>query len=262
VLVYDVAAAPAVIDRISPFTSGMRGGVAVGTTRWNADATPDVVVTGGRGAGSIMEVYDGTVGPAANPRLARQAAFAGLASRNAATYGVGLDIDGDNRADRFFATQGTGGKSNGIRAINAATGGSTGTLAAGLKSPLRIAASAPRPDTSLVTTSSGLQYRDEKVGTGAQAVSGKYARVHYVGSLRNGTVFDSSRDRRGGNPFDLQIDVSSVIDGWQEGLKGMRVGGRRTLIIPEDLAYKGGDPAGTLVFDIELLEVRDTPFPP
>jgi len=262
VLVYNVAgAAPAVIDRINPFTSTMRGGVAVAASRWNADATPDIIVSGGRGAGSVTEIYDGTVSPAANARLARQTAFAGLASRNAATFAAGLDIDGDNRADRFFAAQGGGGSATGVRVFDAA-GSQVGSFAAGLRAPLRIAASAPRRDTSLVTTATGLQYRDVKVGTGAVATSGQYVKVHYVGSLRNGTVFDSSRDRRGGNPFDFRLGVGQVIDGWDEGVAGMKVGGRRTLIIPANLAYEGkSGPQGTLVFDVELLEVRSTPFP-
>ncbi|MFM8636123.1 MAG: FKBP-type peptidyl-prolyl cis-trans isomerase, partial [Planctomycetia bacterium] len=262
VLVYNVAGAPTVVDRISPLSSSLRGGVTVSAARWNADATPDIVVAGGRGAGSVTEVYDGTIAATTNVRLARQTAFAGLASRNAATFAAGIDIDGDNRADRFMVTQGNGGASSGVRVINATTGATVGTFASALKSPLRIAASAPRRDTSLVTTATGLQYRDVKVGTGTAAETGKYVKVHYVGSLRDGTVFDSSRDRRGGTAFDFRLGVGDVIAGWDEGVAGMKVGGRRTLIIPANLAYEGkSGPQGTLVFDVELLEVSDTPFP-
>ncbi len=270
VMVFDVTGSPTLIDQFSPFTSALRGGVAVSDARWNADAVPDVVVAGGRGAGSVTEVYNGTVSPTANPRLARQAAFASLGTRNMPVHGAALDIDGDNRADRLFVVQGEGGAANGIPAFNAVDGTSAGTLASALKSPLRIAASTPRKDAGLVTTSTGLQYRDEQVGTGDLATAGKFVRVHYVGSVRNGAVFDSSRidhpdesPPRFAGPFDFRLGFNQVIDGWDEGVAGMRVGGRRTLIIPANLAYEGvpGRPQGTLVFDVELLAVSDVAFP-
>ncbi len=114
------------------------------------------------------------------------------------------------------------------------------------------------------TTKSGLQYKDEKVGTGAAAKSGNEAKVHYTGWLyqggQKGKKFDSSRDR--GNPFDFPIGEGRVIKGWDEGVAGMKVGGRRTLIIPPELGYgargAGGviPPNATLMFDVELLGVR------
>jgi FKBP-type peptidyl-prolyl cis-trans isomerase len=109
-------------------------------------------------------------------------------------------------------------------------------------------------------TASGLRYRDDGVGTGAEAKSGDHAVVHYVGTLENGRQFDSSRDR--GEPFEFALGQGMVIRGWDEGVQGMRVGGRRTLIIPPDLAYgrrgAGGviPPDATLVFDVELIELR------
>jgi FKBP-type peptidyl-prolyl cis-trans isomerase FkpA len=105
-----------------------------------------------------------------------------------------------------------------------------------------------------------LQIVDEVVGTGAEAKGGDTVRVHYTGTLMNGTKFDSSRDR--GTPFDFAVGSGSVIKGWDQGVVGMKVGGKRKLTIPQDLAYgEDGRPpeipskAG-LKFDIELLEVN------
>ena len=263
VLVYDISFAdvsgtPRQVDRIVPFSSSMRGGVAVSAGRFNADAIDDVFVAGGRGAGSVTEIYDGTVAAAANSRLARQAAFGSLPQSNAPVFAAGLDIDGDNRVDQLFATQGLGGGGHGIRRI--AANGSLQPLITTVTEQLRPAASEPPSDASLVTTTTGLQYRDTKVGGGAVARTGQTVRVHYVGSSRNGTVFDSSRDvrpGRTGSPFTFKLGNKEVIAGWDEGVAGMRVGGRRTLIIPANLAYEGqsGRPQGTLVFDVELISI-------
>lgn len=115
------------------------------------------------------------------------------------------------------------------------------------------------PD-DLTTTPSGLQYRDDQVGTGETARSGDRVSVHYTGRLLDGTKFDSSRDR--GNPFEFDLGAGRVIRGWDEGVAGMKVGGRRTLVIPPELGYgsRGAGrvipPGATLVFDVELLAVR------
>jgi FKBP-type peptidyl-prolyl cis-trans isomerase len=93
------------------------------------------------------------------------------------------------------------------------------------------------------------------VGTGAVATAGKNLEVHYVLSFPNGAVDQSSRTS--GAVFSFKLGVGNVIEGWDEGVAGMKVGGRRQLIVPEHLAYKGqaGKPAGTLVFDVELKKV-------
>lgn len=112
----------------------------------------------------------------------------------------------------------------------------------------------------MTSTASGLRYRDEAVGAGAEAMRGRRVTVHYTGTLDDGTKFDSSRDRD--EPFQFTLGVGQVIAGWDEGVSGMRVGGRRTLVIPSELGYgargAGGviPPFATLVFDVELLEVR------
>jgi FKBP-type peptidyl-prolyl cis-trans isomerase len=110
------------------------------------------------------------------------------------------------------------------------------------------------------TTPSGLQYIDVVVGTGAEAQSGQQVTVHYTGWLTNGQKFDSSRDR--GKALDFQLSKGSVIQGWVEGVAGMRVGAQRRLIISADLGYgaRGYPPVippnSTLIFDVELLGVK------
>ena len=112
----------------------------------------------------------------------------------------------------------------------------------------------------MVTTASGLQYEDIVVGTGASPQPGQTVSVHYTGTLTNGAKFDSSRDR--GQPFQFTLGAKQVIAGWDEGVAGMKVGGKRTLIIPPELGYgargAGGviPPNATLMFDVELLQVQ------
>ena len=106
----------------------------------------------------------------------------------------------------------------------------------------------------------GLQIEEIKVGTGAEAKSGKSVKVHYVGTLTTGKKFDSSRDR--GEGFSFGLGAGEVIKGWDQGVAGMKVGGMRKLTIPPELAYGPGGyppvipPNSTLVFEVELLEVR------
>jgi FKBP-type peptidyl-prolyl cis-trans isomerase len=113
---------------------------------------------------------------------------------------------------------------------------------------------------ALTKTASGLQYQDKKVGTGPEAKAGQTVSVHYTGWLPDGSKFDSSRDRN--EPFQFGLGQHQVIAGWDEGVAGMKVGGRRLLVIPAELGYgaRGAPgvipPNSTLVFDVELLGVK------
>lgn len=105
-----------------------------------------------------------------------------------------------------------------------------------------------------------LKIEDLVVGTGAEAVSGKLISVHYTGTLTNGTKFDSSKDR--GEPFEFTLGAGQVIEGWDKGFAGMKVGGKRKLTIPSEMGYgaqgAGGviPPNATLIFEVELLGVK------
>lgn len=105
-----------------------------------------------------------------------------------------------------------------------------------------------------------LKIEELTVGTGTEATKGRSVSVHYVGTLESGKKFDSSRDRE--EPFDFKLGAGMVIKGWDQGVAGMKVGGKRRLTIPSDLGY--GDrgypgvipPRATLIFEVELLGVR------
>src|SRR5690349_7921407 len=112
---------------------------------------------------------------------------------------------------------------------------------------------------STTTTASGLIIEELTVGTGATAAAGQQVEVHYTGWLTNGTKFDSSKDRN--DPFVFPLGAGRVIKGWDEGVQGMKIGGKRKLTIPPTLGYgaRGAGnvipPNSTLVFEVELLGV-------
>jgi len=116
----------------------------------------------------------------------------------------------------------------------------------------------------MITTPSGLQYEDSLIGSGPEAKAGQSVSVHYTGWLYEngvqGAKFDSSRDRN--DPFAFSLGAGMVIKGWDEGVAGMKIGGKRTLTIPPQLGYgsqgAGGviPPNATLLFEVELLDVR------
>ena len=113
---------------------------------------------------------------------------------------------------------------------------------------------------SIITTAGGLVIEDTVIGQGAAASAGRNVVVHYAGWLADGTQFDSSKEKQ--DPFEFTLGKSEVIAGWEEGLRGMKVGGKRKLVIPPDLGYGdrgagGRIPGGaTLIFEVELLGVR------
>jgi len=121
------------------------------------------------------------------------------------------------------------------------------------------ASATPEPKETVVTTASGLQYIEIQPGTGPYPQKGDVVAVHYVGTLTDGTEFDSSYRR--GQPFVFPLGMGRVIKGWDEGIAMLRVGGKARLIIPPELAYGnrsvGGviPPNSTLIFDVELVEI-------
>ncbi len=119
----------------------------------------------------------------------------------------------------------------------------------------------PAPATGLTDASvTELKMEDMLVGTGAEAITGKTVVVNYIGRLVDGKKFDASCDRN--QPFDFPLGAGAVIKGWDQGVAGMKVGGKRRLIIPSSLGYgaqgAGGviPPNAALVFDVELVEVK------
>ena len=118
----------------------------------------------------------------------------------------------------------------------------------------------PGSGANQVVTQSGLKYEDLSVGTGPAAKVGDTVAVHYTGTLEDGTMFDSSVDS--GNPLEFTLGQGRVIAGWEEGIQGMQVGGKRKLTIPPDLGYGASGyppvipPNATLIFDVELVSIN------
>lgn len=254
---YDVSATPRVVMTIQPMSVELQGGVTVASGLVNNDDIDDIVVSAGRGGGGVTEIYAGVLGTVAAAPLRRFAAFASLAKPNAPVSTAPVDLDGDGTIDRFFVTQGDASTNPGI--VSTSTLGSRVGTVSSLKGPLRIAS--PRTVFPPVTTNSGLQYRDIVVGTGAAPIVGKKVAVHSTGMLTDGRVFN--RSRSGGTPIQFTLGAGEVIKGWDEGIASMKVGGRRILTIPANLAYGGNPPPGTIIpknatltFEVELVAVK------
>lgn len=145
----------------------------------------------------------------------------------------------------------------GSTAQAAETTSTVGTTSAGAVTT----STTPSTEPKVTTLPSGTKYEDLVVGTGKEATKGSNATVHYTGTLTNGQKFDSSKDR--GTPFTVRnLGNAPVIQGWNEGLVGMKVGGKRRLTIPPNAGYgkRGAPPVippdATLIFEVELLDVN------
>src|SRR5512141_938776 len=140
--------------------------------------------------------------------------------------------------------------------VVALVSGAAGVLAASPASPPRTAGSTPK----IVTTASGLKYTDLEVGAGAELKKGMRVLVDYEAWLPDGTKYDSSYDRR--EPFSFKIGEGQVIEGWDEGVVGMKVGGKRKLVIPPALGYgEAGAPPripanATLTLEVKALAAQ------
>jgi len=244
---------PSVIDTIRPFTSRLRSEVTVEVARLNADSTPDLIFSAGAGGGSAVEMWDGTIGSADNKKLATLAAFSGIGS-NRPVFSAAIDTDGDTRADTVNFVQGGGTSTPMVRyavAIGSTAGSITATKTdsvAAVAASLRAAAAAAPNDPGMIRTSSGLMYKELKVGTGAGfASTNTGVRVNYQGYNAAGDRFDSGSN--------ASFALSGVIAGFAEGLKTMKVGGTSQFVIPANLGYGNSAPSNgqPIIFIVDLL---------
>jgi hypothetical protein len=251
VQIVDVAGAPKVVTELSIDPTIGYSGVTIASGLYNDRSVDDIMVSGGQGDAARVDMFQITRDSGSTLTTKEN-----LTSGNTANsrFRVSpLDSNGDGQVNSFFAV-GAGGAQ-----VLDAEGNVTNTVSV-VRGPLTAAsASSASIDPAVIRTSSGLQYVDLVVGLGVPVTAGQTVSVHYVGSRQNGDVFDTSLTR--GTPFEFTLGQGQVIQGWDEGVAGMREGGRRRLIIPADMAYgenpSGGRPGGTLVFDVQLLSASN-----
>ena len=247
VQIVDVAGSPKVVTELSIDPTIGYSGVTIASGLYNNRSVDDIMVSGGQGEDARVDMFQITRDSGSTLTTKKN-----LTSGNTAIsrfHVAPLDSNGDGQVNSFFAV-GAGGAQ-----VLDADGNVTNTVSV-VRGPLTAAsASSASIDPAVIRTSSGLQYVDLVVGLGVPVTAGQTVSVHYVGSRQNGDVFDTSLTR--GTPFEFTLGQGQVIQGWDEGVAGMREGGRRRLIIPADMAYGenpgGGRPGGTLVFDVQML---------
>jgi len=257
VQVRDVSLARAPVIRTIRIPRLARGGFHVSVARVSRDSIPDLIITRHDGGRARIDVHDGLLGEHARGRLASFTAGQPYAGRP--VFGAGVDKDGDGRADHLHvAWSGRREAAKSSHPVRDRQDGSLviGSGTAGVRAAHGQFSMAMGPPPSLVTTPSGLQYRDVVVGAGASASTvGADLTINYATWLLNGTQIDAS------NGFRFPSGSGQVIAGLDEGVASMRVGGRRQLIIPPGLAYGSAGrgtvvpPNATLVFDVELVSV-------
>ena len=254
VQIYSLAATtPAVVDTIKPFTPSFKNGFAVEVAPFNADSTRDLMFTAASGGRSLVEIYDGTVGTAANKQLAKFAAFSGLGSGRS-VFAAAVDSNGDTRADTINFVQG-GGTGSAMVRYSVGIGTTTGSITpskidtvAAVAGTLRAAAAAIQADPSMIRTNTGLIYRELVKGTGrgySSSLTG--VRVNYKGYNSDGDLFDSGTNSA--------FSLAGVIPGFAEGLKRLKEGSTAKLIIAADLAYGNNAPSNgkPIIFIVDLL---------
>lgn len=202
---------------------------------------PSAQAAGPDGQSGIAQIASVVAGS----QLSSSSSPAGLQASIRSSVAAPLELDPNDPNPTLFT----------MAPSSAAPGGSSDdSLIAGGAADLGGSMSAPKE----VVTDSGLRITDLEIGTGAEAVSGEVVSVNYRGTLLNGKEFDSSYGR---GPFQFPLGAGRVIKGWDEGVAGMKVGGKRKLVIPPDLGYgsrgAGGviPPDATLIFEVELLGV-------
>jgi uncharacterized repeat protein (TIGR01451 family) len=247
------ATTPALVDSFRPFTPSFKNGFGVEVARFNADSTPDLMVTAASGGRSVVEIYDGSVAAVANRRLAKLSAFSGIGS-GSSVFAAAFDSNGDNRADTVNFVQGGGTKSAMVRysvgigtTLGSITLSKIGAVPA-VTGALRVAAAAIQADPSMIRTNTGLIYQELVKGTGrgfSSSLTG--VRVNYKGYTSEGDLFDSGTNS--------SFSLAGVISGFSEGLKRMKEGGTAKLIIAADLAYGNAAPSNgkPIIFIVDLL---------
>ena len=251
VQIVDVASAPKIVAELSIDPTIGYSGVTIASGLYNDRSVDDIMVSGGQGDAARVDIFQITRDSGST--LTTKKNLTSGNTVNSRFRVAPLDSNGDGQVNAFFAV-GTGGAQ-----VLDADGNVTDTVSV-LRGPLTAAsASSASIDPAVITTSSGLQYVDLVVGLGVPVTAGQTVSVHYVGSRQNGDVFDTSLTS--GTPFEFTLGQGQVIQGWDEGVAGMREGGRRRLIIPADMAYgenpSGGRPGGTLVFDVQMLSASN-----
>jgi hypothetical protein len=251
VQIVDVASAPKIVAELSIDPTIGYSGVTITSGLYNDRSVDDIMVSGGQGDAARVDIFQITRDSGST--LTTKKNLTSGNTVNSRFRVAPLDSNGDGQVNAFFAV-GAGGAQ-----VLDADGNVTDNVSV-VRGPLTAAsASSASIDPAVITTSSGLQYVDLVVGLGVPVTAGQTVSVHYVGSRQNGDVFDTSLTR--GTPFDFTLGQGQVIQGWDEGVAGMREGGRRRLIIPADMAYgenpSGGRPGGTLVFDVQMLSASN-----
>jgi uncharacterized repeat protein (TIGR01451 family) len=254
VQIYSLAATtPAVVDTIKPFTPSFKNGFAVEVAPFNADSKPDLMFTAASGGRSAVEIFDGSVGTAANKRLAKFTVFSGIGS-GSAVFAAAVDSNGDTRADTINFVQG-GGKGSPMVRYSVGIGTTPGSITpskidtvAAVAGTLRAAAASIQADPSMIRTTTGLIYQELVKGNGASYSSTSTGvKVNYKGYTSEGDLFDSGTNS--------SFSLSGVIPGFAEGLKKTKVGGTAKLIIAADLAYGNAAPSNgkPIIFIVDLL---------
>ncbi|MFM9057832.1 MAG: FKBP-type peptidyl-prolyl cis-trans isomerase [Planctomycetaceae bacterium] len=279
VKVYDLSrpGTPRVADTITPVFNGAYGlpfvgGVTVTSGSYAAtgvaDSIEEIVISAGRGGSGAAQtlVYDGTVSAAANTILRGFTAFGANQRPNASVFAAAVDADGNGQVDRFLVTQGDPGGPVGISNVSVA-GVRSATPVTNLVGPLRIATprtvfatqtingtvATPSPTAGVAAGASRpMQTRDIVTGAGTTAATGQSVVVKFTGMLPDGTVFDSAQTST------FTLGSGSAISGWQAGILGMKVGGRRLLEILPELAFGDAGRTGVpgkskVIYDMELV---------
>jgi uncharacterized repeat protein (TIGR01451 family) len=256
VSVFDVSGTPRVVRSLLPMSSDYRNGVSVSAARINADAIDDIVVSAGRGGGTLRETYNGRIDAGPNALLRRDAVFAEIAGTSPPLFSAPVDLDGDQIADRFFQILGEQGTQTnpGIR-VTGPNGGPILQSLTQLNYSQRIAASRVGKAPNRTYAASGLSFEDLQVGTGATPAANGNVVVRFVASRMTGGVL--AENLSAPQASSLRLDSFDAPSGLRNALASMRVGGIRRIMLPAGLQAGPlpgiGSTTAAVVLEIELV---------